>query len=120
MFKLKKHLFLFKIVLFICLGLFLITNNHKVMAMDKDIPSTSNKHQKNDNSTIEEIIINLKNQIRENAVKKTNTEKELNTLSNNDLRRNNLLVLKQRLTDLINNQKEQLKTYQILLKNLND
>ncbi|QYC31202.1 SVM family protein [Paulownia witches'-broom phytoplasma] len=36
MFKLKKHLLLFKIVLFLVLGLFLIANNHQVMAMENN------------------------------------------------------------------------------------
>ncbi|WP_349401797.1 putative secreted protein, SVM family protein [Candidatus Phytoplasma solani] len=34
MFKVKKQLFLFKIVLLVCLGLFLITNIHQVMATE--------------------------------------------------------------------------------------
>ncbi|WP_017193105.1 MULTISPECIES: SVM family protein [Candidatus Phytoplasma] len=35
MFKLKKHLLLFNIILFIGLGLLLINNNNQIMAMDK-------------------------------------------------------------------------------------
>ncbi|MBY7576689.1 hypothetical protein K6L59_00485, partial [Candidatus Phytoplasma sp. Tabriz.2] len=58
--------------------------------------------------------------IRENAVKKINTESEIQQLSNNDPKKNTLLALKQNLENLIHNQKEQLKTYQKLLKTLND
>ncbi len=36
------------------------------------------------------------------------------------LKKNTLLALKQNLENLINNQKKQLKTYQTLLKTLND
>ncbi|GLH60562.1 SVM family protein [Paulownia witches'-broom phytoplasma] len=44
MFKLKKQLYLFKIVLFVFLGLFLITDNHQVMAMDDNSSSSQNNN----------------------------------------------------------------------------
>lgn len=47
-------------------------------------------------------------------------KKEIQQLSNNDSKKNILLALKQNLENLINNQKEQLKTYHMLLKTLND
>nr|BBF24899.1 phytoplasmal effector causing phyllody 1 [Candidatus Phytoplasma japonicum] len=120
MFKIKNNLLFFRIVLFIVLGFFLITNNQKVIGMNKDIASTSNNNQNINNYSIEENIINLKYKIRENAIEKINIEREIQQLSNNNPRKNNLLVLKQNLENLIHNQKEQLKTYQMLLKTLND
>ncbi|WP_349402056.1 SAP05-like protein [Candidatus Phytoplasma solani] len=43
MFKLKKESIFFKIILFIGLGLFLITNSHKIMAINvEDIPTKTN------------------------------------------------------------------------------
>ncbi|QYC30822.1 SVM family protein [Paulownia witches'-broom phytoplasma] len=44
MFKLKKQLYLFKIVLFVFLGIFLITDNHQVMAMDDNSSSSQNNN----------------------------------------------------------------------------
>ncbi|WP_017191948.1 SVM family protein [Poinsettia branch-inducing phytoplasma] len=120
MFKLQNQFKIINICLFAFLGLFLITNNQQVMGMNKDIASTSNNNQNITNYSIEENIINLKYKIRENAVKKINTEKEIQQLSNDEPRKNILLTLKQNLENLISNQKEQLKTYKILLKNLND
>nr|BBF24906.1 phytoplasmal effector causing phyllody 1 [Candidatus Phytoplasma trifolii] len=120
MFKLQNQFKIISVCLFAFLGLFLIVNHQQVMGMDKDITSTSNNNQNITNYSIEEKIINLKYQIRENAVKKINTEKEIQQLSNDEPRKNILLTLKQNLENLISNQKEQLKTYKILLKNLND
>ncbi|ABC65341.1 conserved hypothetical protein [Aster yellows witches'-broom phytoplasma AYWB] len=121
MFKIKNNLLLLlNVFVFAFLGLFLINNNQQVMGMDKDIASTSNNNPNITNYSIEENIINLKYKIRENAVKKINIENEIQQLSNNEPRKNTLLTLKKNLENLINNQKEQLKTYQILLKTLND
>nr|BAQ08254.1 phytoplasmal effector causing phyllody symptoms 1 [Apricot atypic aster yellows phytoplasma AVUT]BAQ08261.1 phytoplasmal effector causing phyllody symptoms 1 [Primula green phytoplasma PrG]BDU62078.1 phytoplasmal effector causing phyllody [Apricot atypic aster yellows phytoplasma AVUT]BDU62094.1 phytoplasmal effector causing phyllody [Primula green phytoplasma PrG] len=122
MFKLKNNLLLLlnAFIVFTYLGLFLIANNQQVMGMNKDIASASNNNQNITNYSIEENIINLKYKIRENAVKKINTESEIQQLSNNDPKKNTLLALKQNLENLIHNQKEQLKTYQTLLKTLND
>nr|BAQ08253.1 phytoplasmal effector causing phyllody symptoms 1 [Apricot aster yellows phytoplasma A-AY]BAQ08255.1 phytoplasmal effector causing phyllody symptoms 1 [Apricot chlorotic leafroll phytoplasma AY-A]BDU62076.1 phytoplasmal effector causing phyllody [Apricot aster yellows phytoplasma A-AY]BDU62080.1 phytoplasmal effector causing phyllody [Apricot chlorotic leafroll phytoplasma AY-A] len=122
MFKIKNNLLLLlnAFIVFTLLGLFLITNNQQVMGMNKDIASASNNNPNITNYSIEENIINLKYKIRENAVKKINTEREIQQLSNNDPKKNTLLALKQNLENLIHNQKEQLKTYQKLLKTLND
>ncbi|WAN63383.1 SVM family protein, predicted signal peptide [Candidatus Phytoplasma rubi] len=122
MFKIKNNLLLLLNAFFVFtfLGLFLITSNKQVMGMNKDIANTSNNNQNITNYSIEENIINLKYKIRENAVKKINKESEIQQLSNNDPIKNTLLALKQNLENLIHNQKEQLKTYQILLKTLND
>ncbi|BAD04134.1 MAG: putative secreted protein, SAP54-like [Candidatus Phytoplasma asteris] len=122
MFKIKNNLLLLlnSFIVFAFLGLFLIANNQQVMGMNKDIASASNNNQNITNYSIEENIINLKYKIRKNAVKKINTEREIQQLSNNDPNKNTLLALKQNLENLIHNQKEQLKTYQKLLKTLND
>lgn len=120
MFKLQNQFKIINICLLVFLGLFLITNNQQVMGMNKDIAITSNNNQNITNYSIEENIINLKYKIRENAVQKINTENEIQQLSNNEPRKNTLLALKQNLENLIHNQKEQLKTYQILLKTLNN
>ncbi|WAN63365.1 SVM family protein, predicted signal peptide, putative phyllody effector [Candidatus Phytoplasma rubi] len=110
--------------IFIFLGFFLIINNNQIMGMNEDIPSTSDNNQNINNSSIEQNIINLKHKIYQNAVQKRNIEKEIQQLSNNNSINNDLLALKielkQKIENLINNNKEQLKTYQILLKTLND
>nr|BAQ08262.1 phytoplasmal effector causing phyllody symptoms 1 [Peach yellows phytoplasma PYR]BDU62096.1 phytoplasmal effector causing phyllody [Peach yellows phytoplasma PYR] len=86
MFKIKNNLLLLLnvFIVFTLLGLFLITNNQQVMGMNKDIASASNNNPNITNYSIEENIINLKYKIRENAVKKINTESEIQQLSNND------------------------------------
>ncbi|WP_240992316.1 SVM family protein [Candidatus Phytoplasma tritici] len=86
MFKIKNNLLLLlnAFIVFTLLGLFLITNNQQAMGMNKDIASASNNNQNITNYSIEENIINLKYKIRENAVKKINTESEIQQLSNND------------------------------------
>ncbi|WP_017193211.1 SVM family protein, partial [Italian clover phyllody phytoplasma] len=107
MFKIKNNLLLLlnAFIVFTLLGLFLITNNQQVMGMNKDIASASNNNPNITNYSIEENIINLKYKIRENAVKKINTESEIQQLSNNDPNKNILLALKQNLENLIHNQK---------------
>ncbi|WP_349401798.1 putative secreted protein, SVM family protein [Candidatus Phytoplasma solani] len=62
MFKVKKQLFLFKIVLLVCLGLFLITNIHQVMAMDN--------YNLNDQNAINNKIYQL-------SLKKENLSKKI-------------------------------------------
>ncbi|WCA22361.1 SVM family protein [Candidatus Phytoplasma oryzae] len=125
MFEIKNNLLLLNVFLFYLIGLFLITNNQKIIGMNKDIAttSTSNNNTNINNFSIEKIeenIINLKYKIQENAVKKINIEKEIKKLSNDSSKKNILLELKQNLEKLIYNQKEQLKQYQRLLKMLNN
>ncbi|MGL9687717.1 MAG: SVM family protein [Candidatus Phytoplasma sp. TWB_XP] len=119
MFKLKKQLYLFKIVLFVFLGLFAFININPVMATDPKLPETSSRQPVNQNFTIEENIINLKHKIYDNATKITNIDKELQG-SITDNQKENLLKLKENYKQLIDNQKEQLKTYKNLLNNLNN
>ncbi|WP_349402044.1 SAP54-like protein, SVM family protein [Candidatus Phytoplasma solani] len=116
MFKLQNKFKIINICLFIFLELFLI-NNNSVMAMNNNEAGTSNA------PSIEEIIVNIKNKIRENASKKVNVEKEISQERNNrnNLQKiENLTKISTNLTKLINNQKEQLKIYKTLLKSLND
>nr|BBF24902.1 phytoplasmal effector causing phyllody 1 [Candidatus Phytoplasma oryzae] len=125
MFEIKNNLLLLNVFLFYLLGLFLITNNQKIIGMNKDIATTStgNNNTNINNFSIEKIeenIINLKYKIQENAVKKINIEKEIKKLSNDSSTKNILLELKQNLEKLIHNQKEQLKQYQRLLNMLNN
>ncbi|WP_334331080.1 SVM family protein [Candidatus Phytoplasma prunorum] len=48
MVNLKKHLSLFKIVIFICLGLFLIINNNHIMATSKNKQISNEKEMSDD------------------------------------------------------------------------
>ncbi len=112
MFKSKKQFNIIYFCLMTFIGLFFIFNNHQVMAMNNNEAGTSN------NPSIEEIIINTKQKIRDNANKKVNIEKEISQERNNQnniQKIENLTQISKNLTLLINNQKEQLKTYKTLL-----
>ena len=73
MFKLKKQLYLFKIVLFICLGLFLITNNHQVIAME----SNNNAATTNGDTTLINLIAR-KNILKQQIIDVQNNNNENN------------------------------------------
>ncbi|WP_349401856.1 putative membrane protein, SVM family protein [Candidatus Phytoplasma solani] len=83
MFKVKKQLHLFKIVLFICLGLLFVINNNQVMAMDNynlndqnsinnEIYQLSLKKENLFNKILHCDKINLKQQLKilDQAIKK--------------------------------------------------
>ncbi|OOP60277.1 effector protein, partial [Candidatus Phytoplasma citri] len=92
-----------------------------VMAMDPNLPGTSENQPPQQNLTIEENIINLKQKIYDNAKKITKINKILRGSFNiTDDQKEILLKLQENSKQLVNNQKEQIKAYQILLKNLND
>ncbi|MDV3166485.1 MAG: hypothetical protein Q8807_02260 ['Waltheria sp.' little leaf phytoplasma] len=63
------------------------------MATDPKFPETSSRQSVNQNFTIEENIINLKQKIYDNATKITNIDKELQG-SITDNQKENLLKLK--------------------------
>ncbi|QTX02904.1 putative secreted protein, SAP54-like [Candidatus Phytoplasma luffae] len=115
----KNKLHLLPFFLMSCLGLFILITINPVMAMDPNLPGTSSNQPAHQNFTIEENIINLKQKIYYNATKITNIDKALQgSITDDD--KTNLLKLKENHKRLIDNQKEQLKTYKNLLKNLND
>ncbi|MDV3198315.1 MAG: effector protein [Vigna little leaf phytoplasma] len=120
MIQVKNKLYFLPLFFISFLTIFFMININPVMAMNPNNPETSNQGSSSNNLTIEEMIIDLKNKIFENAAKKTQIDKEIQELLNNDDRKNDLLILKYNYTRLIENQKEQLKTCQTLLKNLND
>ncbi|WP_236628341.1 hypothetical protein [Candidatus Phytoplasma ziziphi] len=88
--------------------------------MNKDNANTSDNSSTANNSNIEDIITDLKNKIRENAFSKTKIDKEIKGLQNENPKKDILLKLKENLTKLINNPKEQIKIYRMILKNLNN
>ncbi|MDV3167232.1 MAG: effector protein [Vigna little leaf phytoplasma] len=120
MIQIKNKLYFLPLFFISFLTIFFMININPVMAMNPNNPGTSNQVSNSNNLTLEEMIINLKNKICENAAKKTQIDKEIQELANNDNIKNHLLRLKDNYTRLIENQKEQLKTCQNLLKNLND
>ncbi|AYJ01076.1 hypothetical protein CWO85_00790 [Candidatus Phytoplasma ziziphi] len=80
MFKLKKQLYLFKIVLFICLGLLFVinNNNNQVMAMENSKTIQEQKEErirKNHELVQNKIII-----INENLEKREQLEKQIEEL----------------------------------------
>nr|BBF24900.1 phytoplasmal effector causing phyllody 1 [Candidatus Phytoplasma ziziphi] len=119
MMQIKNKLHLLPLFLMSFLGLFAFININPVMATDPKLPETSSRQPVNQNFTIEENIINLKQKIYDNATKITKIDKELQG-SITDNQKENLLKLKENYKQLIDNQKEQLKTYKNLLNNLND
>ncbi|MDV3198502.1 MAG: effector protein [Vigna little leaf phytoplasma] len=120
MIQVKNKLHFLPLFLISFLTIFFVMNINPVMAMNPNNPETSNQGSSSNNLTLEEKIINLKTKICENAAKKTQISREIQELVNNDDRKADLLRLKDNYTQLIENQKEQLKTCQTLLKNLND
>ncbi|MDO8059420.1 SVM family protein ['Crotalaria aegyptiaca' phytoplasma] len=119
--QVKNKLHLLPFFLISCLGMFCLININHVMAMDPNLPGTSNNQPSQHNLSIEEQIMNLKQKIYDNANKIYKIDKELRESVNlTDDRKENLLELKENHKQLVNNQKEQLKNYQILLKTLNN
>ncbi|WP_369051704.1 SVM family protein, partial [Candidatus Phytoplasma citri] len=119
--KIKNKLHLLPFFLIGYLGLFFLININPVMAMDPNLPGTSENQPPQQNLTIEENIINLKQKIYDNAKKITKINKILRGSFNiTDDQKEILLKLQENSKQLVNNQKEQIKAYQILLKNLND
>nr|AXX75486.1 SAP54-like protein [Phytoplasma sp.] len=117
MFRSKNQFKIIHLCLIAFIGLLFIFNNHQLMAMNNNEAGPSN------NPSIEEMIIDTKNKIRDNANKKVNIEKEISQERNNqnNLQKiENLTQISNNLTLLIKNQKEQLKTYRKLLNTLND
>ncbi|MDV3176281.1 MAG: SVM family protein [Sweet potato little leaf phytoplasma] len=117
MMQIKNKLYLLPLCLISYLELFLLINIHPVMAMDPKLPETSSRQPVYHNLTIEENIINLKQKIYDNATKITNIDKGLQGSITDD-QKENLLKLKENYKQLIDNQKEQLKTYKNLLNDL--
>nr|BBF24903.1 phytoplasmal effector causing phyllody 1 [Candidatus Phytoplasma aurantifolia] len=121
MMKIKNKLHLLPFFLISYLGLFFLINMNPVMAMNPNLPGTSKNQPSQMNLTIEENIINLKQKIYDNAKEITNINKTLQESVNlTDDQKENLLKLKKNHEKLVNNQKEQLKIYQMLLNTLND
>ncbi len=87
MFKLKKQLFLFKIVLFVCLGLlFVINNNNQVMAIDDNSSLSQNNNYILNNSydfflETQSVFINERNW--KLAVKWKNVVLEIQNMNKN-------------------------------------
>ncbi|WEX20375.1 MAG: putative secreted protein [Candidatus Phytoplasma citri] len=116
MMQIKNKLHLLPSSLISCLGLFFLMNINQVMAMNPNFPGTSNNQPSQQNLTIEENIIYLKQKIYDNATTITNINKTLKESVNlTDDEKERLLRLKTNHEQLVNNQKEQLKIYQHLL-----
>ncbi|MDV3166545.1 MAG: SVM family protein ['Waltheria sp.' little leaf phytoplasma] len=119
MIQIKNKLYFLPLFVMIFLGFFALININQIMAMDPNFAGTSSNQPFHQNLTIEEIIINLKQKIYDNATKITKINKELQGSISDD-QKEKLSKLKENHKQLIDNQKEQLKTYKIFLQDLND
>ncbi|GLH61243.1 SVM family protein [Rhus yellows phytoplasma] len=95
MFKLKKHLLLFKIVLFLVLGLLFVinNNNNQVMAMENSKTIQEQKEErirKNHELVQNKIII-----INENLEKREQLEKQIEELKSQPKKQKNKKTKKQ-------------------------
>ncbi|AYJ01202.1 hypothetical protein CWO85_02070 [Candidatus Phytoplasma ziziphi] len=111
MFKLKKHLFLFQIILFIFLGLlFVIDNNKQVMAIDT-----------NNNNLVWQNITRNNNKMREYTTERNNiieyilmTDEQLQPQ-----RLQNLIMLRDNYNELIRNLEQQNNLFYHIINNNN-